>query len=241
MTRLQFCLGWSGIGALVFHEVAAIVPKRPSAVVTQRTPPSKALAEAFERIEDIAQGPDRVLIAIVGPPGAGKSTIAQALATGRTDAALLPMDGFHLDNDILHARGLFHRKGAPETFDTMGLHALLHRVKAGGGVRVPTFNRAADCVVPDGALIRAEDKVVVVEGNYLLLDRPGWRALHGFWDFTISLNVARDVLEQRLVDRWQSHGLSPQAARERAKANDLPNADVVRSESIAADITLTNM
>lgn len=202
---------------------------------------AETLSLISARFEKRTQGKDRVLVAISGPPGSGKSTIAEALVTAREDAALLPMDGFHLDNSTLRQRDLLHRKGAPETFDTDGLCALLRQVRAGASVPVPTFDRAADCVIPDGGLIRAEDGVVVVEGNYLLLDRPGWQALHPFWDLTIALEVPRDVLEQRLIARWRAHGLSPEAARTRVDANDLPNADMVQTQSITADLTLTNI
>ncbi|MEW9920122.1 phosphoribulokinase [Marimonas sp. MJW-29] len=183
-----------------------------------------------------AEGRERIVVAIAGPPGAGKSTVSEALARALDGAAVLPMDGFHLDNDTLRDMGLLHRKGAPQTFDTKGLHALLQRIRQGGDVPVPTFDRAADAVVPDGAVIPAAARIVLVEGNYLLLDAPGWRDLHPFWDLTVAIEVPRAELEKRLIQRWLDHGLSPEDARRRAEGNDLPNADTVRTGSITPDL-----
>ena len=195
-----------------------------------------APAEVVARIRETEGKGARVMVAVAGPPGAGKSTVSAALARALPEAAILPMDGFHLDNETLRARDLFARKGAPETFDVSGLRALLERVRAGGEVRVPTFDRAADCVVPGGDVIPEAASIVIVEGNYLLLDEEGWRALHPFWDLTVMIDVPEDVLERRLVQRWLDHGLAPEAALARARQNDLPNAARVRTASVTADL-----
>lgn len=180
----------------------------------------------------------RSLVALAGPPGAGKSTLAERLASHLgPEAAVLPMDGFHLDNETLYARGLFARKGAPDTFDVAGFAACLKALKeANGPVFVPTFDRAADAVVPNGAVISADARIILVEGNYLLLDTENWRALHPLWELRVLIDVARPVLHARLVSRWLDHGLSQDAARRRAEENDLVNADTVRLHSIAPDI-----
>jgi len=193
--------------------------------------------DIVKKIEQVAQNRARVLVAIAGPPGAGKSTIADALAASLRDAAVLPMDGFHLDNDTLRELGLLHRKGAPQTFDTAGLHALLAKIQKGGAVSVPTFDREADCVIPDGGQISADTHIVLVEGNYLLLDAPGWADLQGFWDLTVAIEVPLEELEQRLVQRWLDHGLSKADAINRAHENDLRNARLVTEQSVMADVT----
>ena len=90
------------------------------------------------------------------------------------------MDGFHLDNHVLDALGLRHRKGAPQTFDVAGLLALLARLQSEDVLYYPTFDRARDLSIAGSGQITAETTTVVVEGNYLLLDAPQWREIAGF-------------------------------------------------------------
>lgn len=181
--------------------------------------------------------PGRRLIAVAGPPAAGKSTVTEPLAEaisrrGRT-AQVVPMDGFHLDNATLDRLGLRARKGAPETFDVPGLLALVQAAHVGKSPAFPTFDRAADATVPGGGRLTAE--IAIFEGNYLLLDEDPWRALHPFWDATVALQVPEAVLRARLVDRWITHGLSAKDALARAEGNDLPNARRVLAGSVAPD------
>lgn len=196
------------------------------------------LEDLIARLRKIADGGQRVIVAIAGPPGAGKSTITQALSDAMPDAAVLPMDGFHLDNEELVQRGLLHRKGAPFTFDTTALFDLLTIVRAGDAVSVPTFDREADRVVPNGSHIPAEARIVLVEGNYLLLEAPGWRDLAPFWDLTIALHVPSDVLEQRLMHRWRDHGYSEGDAYRKVHENDMMNASTVFNQSRPADVVI---
>ena len=188
-------------------------------------------SELLERIARLAEAQDRVLVAIAGPPGAGKSTLAESLRSRIPGAAVLPMDGFHLDNEVLAERGLIERKGAAETFDAAGFAKLVSRVRDGEAVDVPTFDRERDRVVPGGDRIGAEIRVVLVEGNYLLLASPGWSELAVNWDISVFLEVPQDELMRRLVARWRDHGLDPEAAAARAEGNDLRNARSIESES----------
>jgi pantothenate kinase len=116
----------------------------------------------------------RILVAIAGPPGAGKSTVAerirQQLACAGRSAAVVPMDGFHLDNAVLAERGLHSRKGAPETFDVHGFRHLVSRIAAGEeDVAYPLFDRSRDAAVAGAAVLPSDIEFVLFEGNYLLL------------------------------------------------------------------------
>jgi fructokinase len=188
-----------------------------------------------------AAAPARLLVAIAGAPAAGKSTLAEALvARLGPHAALVPMDGFHLDNDILDARGRRFRKGSPDTFDIEGFHSILRRLKRGGEVIVPVFDRRRDLSVGSARVIPPEAKIIVAEGNYLLLRDLPWSSLAPLWDLTIFLDVPEAELERRLIARWDSHGLTPEEGRRRAFENDIPNARTVIARSAPAEIVLTS-
>lgn len=183
-------------------------------------------------------GRSRLLVAVMGAPGSGKSTLAEAIAGAVPHAQAIPMDGFHLDNDTLLARGMLERKGAPETFDAAGFVDFIRALAAGRQATYPTFDRAADAVVPDGGRIAPDTHVFVVEGNYLLLDETPWNALAKVWDVTVSLDVDEAELERRLVQRWVDHGHAPEDALYRAHSNDLVNARAIRERSRPADYVI---
>ena len=179
--------------------------------------------------------PPRALVAVAGPPGAGKSTIAEKLAERIPGACVLPMDGFHLDDRVLEARGLLPRKGAPQTFDVGGLTRTLQAVREGGEVFHPVFDRSREIAIAGAGVIPEDAAAIIVEGNYLLLDRPEWAAL-GPWDLTVFLRVPESELRRRLSDRWRH--LKPDAFREKMEGNDLPNARLVTGSSRAPDIVV---
>ncbi len=182
----------------------------------------------------------RLLVAVAGPPGAGKSTLAEDLAGQIEGAAVVPMDGFHLDNSILQARGLLDRKGAPETFDVPGFSAMLTRLQIEDEVFIPRFDRARDVAVAGAAMVAPSDRILIVEGNYLLLDEAPWDRLAPFWDVTVQISVPLAELERRLIARWRSFGLPDDAAIARAMGNDIPNARRVLARSAQADICVTH-
>lgn len=188
--------------------------------------------------------PDRrSMIALAGPPASGKSTVAAALVRHLSEAghgaALLAMDGFHLGNDLLDARGLRARKGAPDTFDLAGFADMLGRVRHGSHVYAPVFDRTLDSALAAQQEITPDARYVVVEGNYLLFDAPGWRDLSEFWDVGVFLEVPERVLQDRLLARWREHGFAENAALEKAEGNDLPNARAVLRHRLDAGIDLT--
>lgn len=189
-----------------------------------------------------AAGSERFLVAIAGPPGGGKSTTGERLLEllSEAPAALVPMDGFHLDNRILIERGDRARKGAPDTFDFGGLKSMIERLSKGGDdIAVPLFDRDEDFSRGSASIVKASDRIVLVEGNYLLLDEPPWNELAALFDFKVFLDVPRGPLAHRLVQRWISHGLSDEEARQRAFSNDMPNAERVLGALIEPDVTIS--
>jgi len=193
------------------------------------------------RILAAAAGRPRTVVAIAGPPAAGKSTLAALLAgvleSRGASAAVLPMDGFHFDDAILSERGLASRKGSPPTFDVAGLEVTLRRVRdREPDVAVPVFDRSMELARAAARVITAETAVVIVEGNYLLLDEPPWRRLRDLFDLTVLLEEPVDELERRLAARWARHGREADAARQWIRTNDLPNAHVVLERSGEPDI-----
>lgn len=187
-----------------------------------------------------AEGRDRFTVAVAGAPGAGKSTLAGRLADALgSRAVVVPMDGFHFDNAILEARGQMAVKGAPQTFDVAGFGALMARLLSEDTVAIPVFDRSADLARAGAAIVSAATPIRIVEGNYLLLDRPGWRDLRRHFDLTVFLDVPEEELERRLIQRWLDHGLDPDAARARALSNDIPNARLVVAESVDGDVIVS--
>lgn len=181
----------------------------------------------------------RVIVAIAGPPAAGKSTFAHRLAKKLPNSKVLEMDGFHYDNAVLDELGLRHCKGAPETFDFHGFATTLKRIRANeSNVAVPVFDRSIDLARAGADLIQQEIKFIITEGNYLLLDEPPWNSLAEFFDFTIFLDVSIDELEARLYNRWKTHGKTREQAAHWIETNDLPNIRRVLSARRKADYVI---
>ena len=190
-----------------------------------------------------SEGRKRYIVAIAGPPGAGKSTFSQALLLMLKEksiqAKIISMDGFHLDNSILADRNLLDRKGAPATFDTAGFIHLMNRLSNfEDDVVIPEFDRNKDLSIAGSSIISTKDKVLIVEGNYLLIEEEPWTKLKKTWDQTIFINPGIDTLEQRLLNRWLRYGLDTQDAKKRTLSNDLPNARYVIEKSSDSDIQI---
>jgi pantothenate kinase len=204
-------------------------------------PDGAALDRIAARIRALPPAPVRLRVAVAGPPGAGKSTFAAALVDRLgPGAALVPMDGFHLDNAVLRDRGLLPRKGAPETFDALGFVRMIERLGADGEVVVPGFDRTRDIAIAGAAVVGPECRIAVVEGNYLLYRDAPWVRLAPLWDLRVMIAPPAEVLEERLVRRWIDHGLPQDDAVARARGNDMRNAEAVLSLSTEADEVLTD-
>lgn len=188
--------------------------------------------------------PGRRFLAIAGAPGSGKSTLAAGLCNGVTTvapgtAAILPMDGFHFDDAILEDMQRRLWKGAPDTFDVGGLISVITRLRAQDEVvAVPVFDRDLEISRGSARLITPEVPLIIVEGNYLLLQHPPWSGLAPLFDLSVMIDVPEAVLAKRLRDRWTHYAMSDADIMRKLEDNDLPNGRNVRQNSRAADYVL---
>ncbi|MCW2646327.1 MAG: udk [Pseudonocardiales bacterium] len=197
-------------------------------------PPS--LSELVRRAGRLGESGGRRLLGITGPPGAGKTTLAAALA-GALDAVIVPMDGFHLDNAELRRLNRLERKGAQDTFDAAGYVGLLRDLRTGAQVRAPAFDRAREETVPDAIDVPRTAKLVITEGNYLLLDDERWGQVRGLLDEVWYVDDPRRV--EWLVARHVGHGWDPAEAQARATVgSDAVNAGVIAASRHLADLLL---
>ena len=190
-----------------------------------------------------SEGSQRFIIAVAGPPGAGKSTLSkqlvQMLKTRSIQSCIISMDGFHLENSILKRLGLLDRKGSPTTFDVPAFIQVMKRLAAyESDVAIPKFDRKKDISIERASIVSTQDKILIVEGNYLLLNDEQWVELQDIWDETVFINPGMDVLEKRLIDRWLSYGMDNESAKNRAFGNDIPNAKNIIENSLPANILI---
>ena len=201
--------------------------------------PFPAPAEALARLDALAARGTRVLLGIAGAPGSGKSTLAAALRSARPAlTALVPMDGFHLAQAELERLGRAERKGAPDTFDAAGFVALLRRLRtpvAGETVYAPEFRREIEEPVANALPVPPEVPVVIVEGNYLLLEDGLWAAVRGLLDEAWHVAVDPAVRVPQLIERHVAFGRSPEAARAWVMRSDEANARRVDAVAHRAD------
>jgi pantothenate kinase len=183
----------------------------------------------------------RRIIGIAGAPGAGKTTYAERLVAesrrAGVPAAYVPMDGFHLADAALSSLGVLDRKGAPETFDAWGYAALLGRLRweAAHTVWAPGFERALEQPLAGAIGVGPEAELVVTEGNYLLLDRPEWRAVRTALDEVWFLDCADVVRRPRLIARHVEFGKAPADAEAWVARVDDANAVLVAASRERAD------
>ena len=209
---------------------------------------NKAIPVEYGELADIVRERGetvRSFTAIAGPPGSGKSTLAERLtdklnSTEPGSAAILPMDGFHLDDLILIPRGWRDRKGAPHTFDVEGFASMLSRLRDGieHEILVPVFDREIEIARNCARAIEASAHHIIVEGNYLFLQRSPWSGLMDQFDTTVFLDVPMPTVRARLEKRWDH--LPPPERAIKLEQNDIPNAQLVLEESAQSEFVLFN-
>ena len=194
----------------------------------------------LDRIDRLLAQRKRVLLGLAGSPGSGKSTLAQALRQAFDDISIVvPMDGYHLANTELKRLGLANRKGSPPSFDAAGYVALLARIRhqrPDETIYAPEFRREIEEPIAGAIAIEASRRLVITEGNYLLLDSGHWAEGTGLLDETWYVDLDPAVRVERLVQRHMHFGRTRQAAEDWVRSNDELNAQVIEATRARASV-----
>lgn len=197
-----------------------------------------------ELLETLSKSPDkRYLLGITGCPAAGKSELANVLSdeinfrTGCDLAVVIPMDGFHFPNSTLEEQGLLPIKGAPETFDTNSFVELINRLYGFPDqiIMCPAYDRELHDPVENSITIKPSNRLIIVEGNYLLLNRSPWNLIRTKLDEVWYLDTPLDIIKERLFDRHISGGTTKKEAERKITLVDISNAELIKKTCLLAD------
>jgi pantothenate kinase len=198
--------------------------------------------EALGRIGAFASRNERTILGIVGPPGCGKSTIAQTLQQlNPIDSQIVPMDGVHLANTALARLGRSGRKGAPDTFDVHGYIALLGRLRDTSNndvVYAPEFRRDLDEPIAGAIEIQPTTRLLIAEGNYLALKQLGWQGVAPMLNEVWYLDVDPELRINRLIARHVQFGRSESDAKKWVQETDEPNARLIEGTKSSVDFVV---
>ncbi|CAL9664968.1 nucleoside/nucleotide kinase family protein [Streptomyces sp. enrichment culture] len=209
-----------------------------------------AFGDLLARARALSGSGRRAILGIAGSPGAGKSTLAERLVrelngNGEPWVAHVPMDGFHLADVELDRLGRRDRKGAPDTFDAGGYAALLGRLREDAGgeaggetVYAPGFERVLEQPLAGAVPVPPSTRLVVTEGNYLLLETGAWPRVRALLDEVWFCELDEAERLRRLVARHERFGKSPEQARAWAHGPDRRNADAVAATRHRADLVV---
>ncbi|XP_071719827.1 putative uridine kinase C227.14 isoform X2 [Rutidosis leptorrhynchoides] len=203
------------------------------------------------------------IVGLAGPPGAGKTTIASEVAkrlnkmwpqkscsfdsqVGPPEiAVVLPMDGFHLYRHQLDSmedpKEAHARRGAPWTFNPDLFLKCLKTLREQGSVYAPSFDHGVGDPIEDDIFVNVQHKVVIVEGNYILLEEGTWKDISSMLDEKWFVDVDIDVAMERVLKRHISTGNTPDIAKQRIEYNDKPNAELVFKSKKNADLIIKSV
>ena len=198
---------------------------------------------ALARIQNhLENSSERVLIGIIGKPGAGKSTLSKFLMAKlpKEFVTVVPMDGYHLSNKVLKDLKRADRKGAPDTFDVAGFISLVKRIRTEQtqNIYYPIFDRAIEESIAAQGVVTSATKVVIIEGNYLFHDDGGWEVCNDLLDESWMVDVDDDKRISRLISRHIAYGKDPEAAKAWAKGTDEVNAKLIERGRNRADFVV---
>ena len=200
-----------------------------------------AIPESYlVRLREMLKAGSRIILGLVGPPGAGKSTVGLALRDAFRDISqIVPMDGFHLANVELSRLGRAGRKGAPDTFDSAGYVDLLKRLRVQSPDEViyaPEFRREIEEPIAGAIPIFPETQLLITEGNYLLLEEGHWKKVPAYLDEVWYVDVDDALRIERLAARHQQFGRSRDEAIAWVNNTDEPNARLIATGKQRANL-----